>query len=134
MAVENAVWRVLISTRRATFGLFAASFNTYFAAISHIVDGDIRPYLLNYNTNHVTEEQQSFNSNVLDDVVVWMAAPKKRTSRKTKWLRHQRKFLKNREDIETCHICGNAKLMGHVCGTCFERIQKESEPEEVLKN
>jgi ribosomal protein L32 len=71
-------------------------------------------------------------SNVVSDNILWMAAPKKRTSRKTKWLRHQRKFIKNREDVETCSVCGNAKLINHLCGICFERIQQATD--EILKD
>ena len=76
--------------------------------------------------------QAEDHSNILSDNILWMAAPKKRTSRKTKWLRHQRKFIKNREDIETCSVCGNAKLINHLCATCFERTQQATE--EVLKD
>ena len=59
--------------------------------------------------------------------ILWMAAPKKRTSRKTKWLRHQRKSIKQREDIEKCSVCGNAKLVNYLCSSCFERIQQNIE-------
>ena len=69
---------------------------------------------------------------IWNDNILWMAVPKKRTSRKTKWLRHQRKFIKNREDVETCSVCGNAKLINHLCGICFERIQQATD--EVLKD
>ena len=78
------------------------------------------------------ETDELGQSNILNDNVLWMAVPKKRTSKKTKWLRHQRKFIKTREDIETCSVCGNAKLMNHLCGTCFERIQQATD--QVLKD
>ena len=79
-----------------------------------------------------SQDDELAQSNILNDNILWMGAPKKRTSKKIKWLRHQRKFIKTREDIETCSVCGNAKLMNHLCGTCFERIQQATD--EVLKD
>ncbi len=82
--------------------------------------------------NEISGHHELGQSNICNDNILWMAVPKKKTSRKTKWLRHQRKFIKNREDIETCSVCGNAKLKNHLCGTCFEHIQQTTE--EVLKD
>lgn len=84
--------------------------------------------LPNGNSLHAQDEisnlSDEYQLSILDYNLTWMGAPKKRTSKKTKWLRHQRKFIKNREDIETCFVCGNAKLINHLCGTCFNRIQQ----------
>lgn len=81
--------------------------------------------------NEISEGNDPSNTH-LNDNILWMAVPKKRTSKKVKWLRHQRKFVKNREDIEICSVCGNAKLMNHLCATCFERVQNASK--DVLKD
>ena len=106
-------------------------------SINSVADWVYRRFLdssglsLNYNGAEFCLTQYEKTTQSSQDIL-WMAAPKKRTSRKTKWLRHQRKFIKNRDDIETCSVCGNAKLMNHLCGTCFERIQQETEV--VLKS
>ena len=55
-----------------------------------------------------------------------MAVPKKKTTPSKKKLRHRHKWLKNRTDIETCAVCGNTKLMNHLCGNCLERVRTET--------
>ena len=83
--------------------------------------------LLNHGGRNFIHSPTEWKSNISSEMILWMAVPKKRTSKKTKWLRHQRRSLKNREDIETCSVCGNAKLVNCLCGTCFERIQRATE-------
>ena len=64
-----------------------------------------------------------------DDIIdtgLWLAAPKNRTSRIKKRMKNRNKFLKNREDIETCVVCGNTKLIGHLCGHCYSEIKRET--------
>lgn len=112
--------------------MLAGSLRSSVELVNNFWDQNRVPCILsdgNYGATSYSKSNE--NLNVLDDVIVWMAAPKKRTSRKTKWLRHQRKFIKVREDIDTCSVCGNAKLMNHLCGSCFERVERETE--QVLK-
>ena len=148
MVVESLIRQLASTTRRTTLARLFASVDSSFKAVLSVFNGDAVPYLLANvthaeidflseasvskvvtNQNHIHGDQDDGLGDAA--AVVWMAAPKKRTSRRTKWLRHQRKFIKNREDIEMCDVCGNAKLMNHLCGTCFDRIQKESQA--VLK-
>ena len=55
-----------------------------------------------------------------------LAVPKKRTSHSRKRIRNNPKFPKNRTDIETCVVCGNHKLQGHLCGHCLEKVMEET--------
>lgn len=57
---------------------------------------------------------------------LWMAVPKKKTTPSKKKLRHRHKWLKNRTDIEMCVVCGNHKLMGHLCGYCLDKVNEET--------
>ena len=58
---------------------------------------------------------------------ILLAVPKKRVSHSRKRIRNFPKFPKNRTDIETCVVCRNQKLQGHLCGYCLERIREETE-------
>ena len=118
---------------------FSYSINSVVDWLYKIFGGGSTQLLLNGNfagakclENAISGQTKDPSNTYLNGDILWMAVPKKRTSKKVKWLRHQRKFIKNREDIETCSVCGSAKLMNHLCGTCFERIQQSTE--EVLKD
>ena len=133
MAVERVARFVLDFSTRNTLSLLSSSVHSSLKLMAGLFYEIRRPWLsLNGNYGTIGFSKSIQRTDLLDDLVVWMAAPKKRTSRKKKWLRHQRKFIKNREDIQTCSVCGNAKLMNHLCGTCFDRVQRETEA--VLKD
>ena len=55
-----------------------------------------------------------------------LAVPKKKVSARRKRIRNRNKFPQNRTDIETCVVCGNDKLEGHLCGHCLEGIMAET--------
>lgn len=124
--------------RNNTLPVFSYSINSVVDWLYHIFGGGNTQPSLNGNFAGAAKclqnetEGEDLSNTYLNEYTLWMAVPKKRTSKKVKWLRHQRKFIKNREDIETCSVCGSTKLMNHLCGTCFERIQQSTE--EVLKD
>lgn len=60
------------------------------------------------------------------DGFLLMAVPKKKTTPSKKKLRNRHKWLKNRTDIETCAVCGDLKLMNHLCGHCLERVKEQT--------
>ena len=72
----------------------------------------------------LTGEEGCFNEG--NDGILWMAVPKKKTTPSKKKLRNRHKWLKNRTDIDTCAVCGNLKLMNHLCGHCLERVKEET--------
>ncbi|EDO48875.1 predicted protein [Nematostella vectensis] len=63
-----------------------------------------------------------------------MAVPKRKTTPSKKKLRHQHKWLKNRTDIEVCAVCGNHKLLGHLCGQCLEKVNVDTREYRKNKN
>lgn len=77
------------------------------------------PIMCNLGSHQVEERQEN-------DSFLWMAVPKRKTTPSKKKLRHRHKWLKNRTDIEMCVVCGNSKLVGHLCGHCLEKISEET--------
>ena len=67
-------------------------------------------------------EQGSF----IDDGLVLMAVPKRKTTPSKKKMRNRHKWLKNRTDIHQCAVCGSYKLVGHLCGNCLEKVKEET--------
>lgn len=67
---------------------------------------------------------QSTLDTEIDDGIVWMAAPKKRTSYRKKRLRNLGKALRPMRNIERCYVCGNMKLTSIYCPHCL-RVVKE---------
>jgi large subunit ribosomal protein L32 len=82
-------------------------------------DYTVVPGGCNLGDHHMEERQES-------DSLLWMAVPKKKTTPSKKKLRHRHKWLKNRTDIETCVVCGNNKLVSHLCGYCLEKINEDT--------
>ncbi|RDD38475.1 putative 54S ribosomal protein L32, mitochondrial [Trichoplax sp. H2] len=61
-----------------------------------------------------------------DHGILWMAVPKKRTSRRKKRLRNLNKQLKPIRNFEHCNVCGNLKLTSIFCSHCLRRIKEET--------
>jgi ribosomal protein L32 len=57
--------------------------------------------------------------------ILW-AVPKKKTSHSKKRMRASNKGLKQAENITSCPVCGNAKLMHHVCRHCYQEFKHRS--------
>lgn len=86
------------------------------------------PLALNYDIPYqgCNTQTGSLEETTKNEGFLWMAAPKQKTTPSKKKLRHRHKWLKNRTDIELCVVCGNHKLVGHLCGHCLEKVNQET--------
>ncbi|KAH6561395.1 hypothetical protein BASA50_009515 [Batrachochytrium salamandrivorans] len=53
-----------------------------------------------------------------------LAAPKKRTTHRTKRIRLAPKWLKPMKNIRRCPICGGDKLLHHICPGCLRTLKR----------
>ncbi|KAL2919666.1 hypothetical protein HK105_200580 [Polyrhizophydium stewartii] len=62
----------------------------------------------------------------LSDVLggLLLAAPKKRTTHRTKRLRLAAKWIKPLKNISKCPLCGSDKLLHHMCPNCLKTLKK----------
>uniref|UniRef100_A0A8C4WWB7 Large ribosomal subunit protein bL32m n=1 Tax=Eptatretus burgeri TaxID=7764 RepID=A0A8C4WWB7_EPTBU len=65
---------------------------------------------------------------ILDEAVLWMAAPKNRRTIEVNRTRRRadRKLLKPRRDIELCPNCSEPKLKHRLCGNCYSYVAFET--------
>ena len=66
------------------------------------------------------------SNDLIENGILWMAVPKKRTSHSKKRMRMAQKWLKPIRHYNFCPACGNPKLFHHLCGHCFKETMKKT--------
>lgn len=66
------------------------------------------------------------SNGVVQDRVLWMAVPKKRTSHSKKRMRMTHKWLKPVHHYTYCQNCGSPKLLHMLCGLCFRQTMSKT--------
>ncbi|XP_002740678.1 large ribosomal subunit protein bL32m-like [Saccoglossus kowalevskii] len=76
----------------------------------------------------VGSDSSSFDIKSIFDGFLW-AAPKSRRSLERRRTRRRatEKRLKSKPDIVACEVCGQPKLLYHLCGNCLEKVKAETE-------
>ena len=72
------------------------------------------------------DEQQQQQDSLAGPTHVLMGAPKKRTSHARKRWRATHKQIRNKTNIVTCEVCGNARLMHTLCSHCYAMTRRET--------
>ena len=54
-----------------------------------------------------------------------LAAPKKKTSHSKKRMRSANKQLKDKSNFTMCPICGQLKMLHHLCLNCYQDFRKQ---------
>ena len=66
------------------------------------------------------------SNDLMEEGILWMAAPKRRTSHSKKRMRMANKWLKPIRNYKFCEVCGNPRLWHHLCGHCFKETLKKT--------
>lgn len=92
----------------------------------HVASRDLNPLPVPALVDVFPHDGASVADQLLQNTILWMAVPKKRTSHSKKCMRMAHKWLKPIQNYTYCDTCGSPKLLHVLCGTCFKETMRKT--------